>query len=69
MRLRRSILWVPGNSWDKIHQALGTEADCIALDLEDLIPLSRPKASEPPGTRPGKSQRRTKGGAINECNP
>jgi citrate lyase subunit beta/citryl-CoA lyase len=45
MRLRRSILWVPGNSWDKIHHALSSEADCIALDLEDLVPFSHKLAA------------------------
>jgi citrate lyase subunit beta / citryl-CoA lyase len=45
MKLRRSILWVPGNSWDKLHEGLRSEADSIALDLEDLVPPQQKTAA------------------------
>jgi citrate lyase subunit beta / citryl-CoA lyase len=45
MRLRRSILWVPGNNREKLKEALESEADCIALDLEDLVPFQQKAAA------------------------
>lgn len=37
MRLRRTLLWVPGNKWNMINEAIESEADCIVMDLEDLV--------------------------------
>jgi citrate lyase subunit beta/citryl-CoA lyase len=47
MRLRRTLLWVPGNRWEKICEAINTQADCLTLDLEDSVPvLEKEKARE-----------------------
>ena len=47
MRLRRTLLWVPGNRWEKICEAIKTQADCLTLDLEDSVPvLEKEKARE-----------------------
>ncbi|MCD2492179.1 CoA ester lyase [Lacrimispora sp. NSJ-141] len=38
MKLRRTLLWVNGNQPDRLQEALRSEADCIVLELEDLVP-------------------------------
>ena len=39
LKLRRSLLWVPSNKWDRILEGINSNADCIVLDLEDLVPI------------------------------
>jgi len=41
MRLRRAILYVPGDNLEKIQQAAATGADSICLDLEDSVAENR----------------------------
>jgi len=41
MRLRRAILYVPGDNLEKIQQAAATGADSICLDLEDGVAENR----------------------------
>ena len=45
MRLRRSMLYVPGNSPSMIQNASIYGADAILLDLEDSVPLSEKDAA------------------------
>ncbi len=45
MRLRRSMLYVPGNSPSMIQNASVYGADAILLDLEDSVPLSEKDAA------------------------
>ncbi|MFQ5614157.1 MAG: HpcH/HpaI aldolase/citrate lyase family protein [Anaerolineae bacterium] len=40
-RLRRSVLFMPGDSRRKISKAAGMEVDCIVMDLEDGVALNR----------------------------
>ncbi len=42
MRLRRSLLYMPGSDWRKIEKAARElEADCVCMDLEDGVALDR----------------------------
>lgn len=41
MRLRRSILFVPGDSPQKMEKSVTLGADCIVLDLEDSVETSK----------------------------
>ena len=41
MRVRRSLLFVPGDSRRKIDKALTLGADCVCLDLEDGVALNQ----------------------------
>ena len=38
---RRSLLYVPGDSERKLAKVLGLNADCVCLDIEDGVALSR----------------------------
>jgi citrate lyase subunit beta/citryl-CoA lyase len=47
MRLRRSLLFVPGSTPERIAKAIGTETDGVILDLEDAVaPAEKPRARE-----------------------
>lgn len=37
MKLRRTILWVNGNDFEKLEKALASKADAICIELEDLV--------------------------------
>ena len=41
LRPRRSLLYVPGDSERKLKKVLKLNADCVCLDLEDGVALSR----------------------------
>jgi len=42
MRLRRSLLYMPGSDWRKIEKAARQlNADCVCMDLEDGVALDR----------------------------
>lgn len=45
MRVRRSLLFVPGDSRRKIEKALTLGADCVCLDLEDGVAVSQKQAA------------------------
>jgi citrate lyase beta subunit len=45
MRVRRSLLFVPGDSRRKIEKAITLGADCVCLDLEDGVALSQKQAA------------------------
>jgi citrate lyase beta subunit len=45
MRVRRALLFVPGDSQRKIEKAAGLGADCVCLDLEDGVALSQKQAA------------------------
>ncbi|MBP7690583.1 MAG: CoA ester lyase [Anaerolineales bacterium] len=45
MRIRRSLLFVPGDSERKISKAAGLGADCVCLDLEDGVAVSQKPAA------------------------
>jgi len=38
MRLRRTLLFVNGNRFDKLEEGLNSEVDGICIELEDLVP-------------------------------
>src|SRR5579859_1781934 len=40
MRIRRALLYMPGDSRRKIEKALTLDVDCICMDLEDGVALS-----------------------------
>ncbi|MCP4424021.1 MAG: CoA ester lyase, partial [Chloroflexi bacterium] len=40
-RLRRSLLFIPGDSERKIGKAAQSNADCIILDLEDAVTVAQ----------------------------
>ena len=40
-QLRRSLLFLPGDSQRKIEKAAGLDVDCVVMDLEDGVALSR----------------------------
>ncbi len=41
MRARRALLYMPGDDRHKIEKALTLEVDCICMDMEDGVALSR----------------------------
>ena len=41
MRIRRALLYVPGDSQRKIAKALTLDCDCICMDLEDGVATSQ----------------------------
>lgn len=45
MRVRRALLFVPGDSQRKIEKAAGLGADCVCLDLEDGVALNQKQAA------------------------
>ncbi len=45
MRIRRALLYVPGDSPRKIAKALTLDCDCICLDLEDAVATSQKAAA------------------------
>ena len=45
MRVRRSLLFVPGDSRRKIEKALTLGADCVCLDLEDGVAVNQKQAA------------------------
>jgi len=45
MRVRRSLLFVPGDSRRKIEKAVTLGADCVCLDLEDGVALNQKQAA------------------------
>lgn len=45
MRVRRSLLFVPGDSRRKIEKAATLGADCVCLDLEDGVALNQKQAA------------------------
>lgn len=40
MRLLRTMLFTPGNSWRMIQKAKSLPADAVILDLEDAVPIA-----------------------------
>ena len=40
-RIFRTVLFVPGHIDKMLRKAAGTEADCIVLDCEDAVPISK----------------------------
>ncbi len=48
MRVRRSLLFVPGDSRRKIDKALTLGADCVCLDLEDGVAVNQKQAARDP---------------------
>jgi len=40
-RPRRAVLYVPGNDDKKIAKSLNLKVDCVALDCEDGVAISR----------------------------
>lgn len=45
MRVRRSLLFVPGDSRRKIEKALTLDVDCVCLDLEDGVAVNQKQAA------------------------
>lgn len=45
MRVRRALLFVPGDSRRKIEKAITLGVDCICLDMEDGVALNQKKAA------------------------
>jgi citrate lyase subunit beta-like protein len=45
MRVRRTILYVPGDDRHKIEKAAGLNVDCICLDLEDGVAVNCKQAA------------------------
>jgi citrate lyase beta subunit len=45
MRVRRALLFVPGDSARKTEKALTLGADCVCLDMEDGVALSQKQAA------------------------
>ena len=41
MRIRRAVLYMPGDSMRKIRKAAGLAVDSIIMDLEDGVALNR----------------------------
>ena len=41
MHSRRALLYVPGDDRHKIEKAAGLDVDCICMDMEDGVALSR----------------------------
>jgi len=41
MRSRRALLYMPGDDWKKIVKGLSLDVDCICMDMEDGVALSR----------------------------
>ena len=41
MHSRRALLYMPGDDWKKITKALTLSVDCICMDMEDGVALSR----------------------------
>jgi citrate lyase beta subunit len=41
MRARRAVLYMPGDDERKIRKAMTLDADCVCLDMEDGVALSR----------------------------
>ncbi|MCB0227721.1 MAG: citrate lyase subunit beta, partial [Anaerolineae bacterium] len=44
-RLRRSLLFMPGDSLRKIEKAIALGVDSIVMDLEDGVALSQKEAA------------------------
>lgn len=63
MRARRALLYTPGDDPHKIQKAFSLQADCVCLDLEDGVALSRKAAAREiipaalQSVRPGRSER------------
>jgi len=47
MKSYRSLLFVPGNRPAWMEKAVGYEADCLILDLEDSVPDQEKVAARP----------------------
>ncbi len=45
MRVRRALLFVPGDSRRKIEKSLTLDADCVCLDMEDGVALNHKQAA------------------------
>lgn len=45
MRARRALLYIPGDDERKIRKATTLDADCVCLDMEDGVALSRKAAA------------------------
>jgi citrate lyase beta subunit len=45
MRARRALLYMPGDDLKKIHNATTLDVDCICMDMEDGVALSRKEAA------------------------
>jgi len=45
MKVRRALLFVPGDSRRKIEKALTLGADCVCLDMEDGVALNQKQAA------------------------
>ena len=41
MRVRRALLYMPGDDMHKIEKAIGLGVDCICMDIEDAVASSR----------------------------
>ncbi len=51
MPSRRALLYMPGDDWKKITKSITLGVDCICMDMEDAVAVSR-KAEARDG-RPG----------------
>ena len=45
MRVRRALLYVPGDEWNKINKAITLNVDSICMDLEDGTAANRKEAA------------------------
>lgn len=45
MRVRRAMLYVPGDEWNKINKAITLNVDSICMDLEDGTALNRKESA------------------------
>jgi len=45
MKPVRTALFAPGNRPNRVAKALGLDADCVVIDLEDAVPLSQKEAT------------------------
>jgi hypothetical protein len=41
MRVRRALLYMPGDDMHKIQKATGLDVDCICMDIEDGVAINR----------------------------
>jgi citrate lyase beta subunit len=45
MRVRRALLYMPGDDRHKIEKAIGLGVDCICMDIEDAVAYNRKQAA------------------------
>ena len=41
MHSRRALLYMPGDDWNKINKAITLGVDCICMDMEDGVAITR----------------------------